>query len=128
MFLCLPLCVLQHASLIFLRISKLLAFPCPPGRNADTLKHQVSIESFSCSFSKALSLPHGCGMLAVPSRGGTHYRLCTHEMKRSCNFYETIFEKLEAHEKRVSYIFHLFVKSLMNISGLCVVGHSVETL
>lgn len=31
-------------------------------------------------------------------------------MNQSCNFHETILEKLEAHEKRVSFIFHLFVK------------------
>lgn len=49
-----------------------------------------------------------------------HYRLCTHEMKFSCKFNETIFENLEDHEKRLSFIFHLFVKSLINISDVCV--------
>lgn len=48
-----------------------------------------------------------------------HYRLCTHEMKFSCKFNETIFENLEDHEERLSFIFHLFVKSLINISDVC---------
>lgn len=43
----------------------------------------------------------------------------THEMKLSCNFNDKIFENLEDHEERLSFIFHLFVKSLINISDMC---------
>lgn len=42
---------------------------------------------------------------------------CAH-MKISCKFNETIFENLEDHEKRFSFIFHLFVKLLINISDV----------
>lgn len=55
------------------------------------------------------------------------YRSYTHSTKFSCKFNETIFENLEAHEKRLSFIFHLFVKYLINISD-AMFGHSIETL
>lgn len=56
-----------------------------------------------------------------------HYRLHGHRTKSSCKFNETIFENLEGHEKGLSFIFHLFVKYLINISDV-VFGHYIETL
>lgn len=56
-----------------------------------------------------------------------HYRSYTRSTKFSCKFNETIFENLEAHEKRLSFIFHLFVKYLINISD-AMFGHWIETL
>lgn len=53
---------------------------------------------------------HTCTL--VPKRASTRELTC------SSKFHETIFENLEAHEKRLSFIFHLFVKWLINISDV----------